>query len=176
MIRKLSLITFCALLPSLALAQGRAEWDSEKKPGLKYKVHCHKKDVTRCVLQLRPGEKAPFGGILQSPKQQALLTVRADPERIQERIDAAVERVEKDAQNDLDLEKKYRQIDNDAWADKLKKTEENYDERIKRLEDALPSWYEEPWFVTIVSVGATLGVVAGTVAIACKLSGCGQSK
>jgi len=105
----------------------------------------------------------------------AILAVRADPTRTQDRIDAVVKQQKELGENDLKLEKKYRAIDAKAAADTLAVTVENYDERIQRLEDALPSWYQEPWFVASVSVVLTIGAVATTVAIACDLQGgCGD--
>jgi hypothetical protein len=111
-------------------------------------------------------------GVLNTPTQMAALAAKADKALIQRRIDVAVERATAEGKNDLELEKKYREIDNTAWKDKMARTEENYGERIQRLEDALPSWYEEPWFVSIASSVAVLSVVGASVAIACELRGC----
>lgn len=170
MTQKLWLTLCFVLLPSLAQAQ--TKWDVYRIPGLKHSQKCHPGDVTRCVIYLRKGEKSPFDGALQTPKQAAIVSVRADPKKVQERIDEAVKQQKDLGENDLKLEKKYRAIDAKAAADTLAATITNYDERIERLEDALPSWYQEPWFVATVSVALTIGAVAGTVAIACELSGC----
>lgn len=170
MTQKLWLTLCFALLPSLALGQTK-KWDVYKIPGLKHEQKCHVGDPTRCVVYVRKGETVPFDGVLQSPKQAATVAVRADPKRTQERIDAEVKKAKDLAAVDLKLEKKYRAIDNQAAADKLKATETNYEERIKRLEDALPSWYQEPWFVASTTFVLTVAAVGVTVHIADRLRG-----
>jgi hypothetical protein len=132
-------------------------------------MKCHPGDVTRCVVRLEAGEKAPIPGVLQSFTQQAVLQVKADPERIQKRIDQHVQTAKKEAANDLALEKKYREIDNEAWAKKLVATEKNHKKQLELVE---PEWYENPAFVVPVTVALTLGAVAGTVGVVCQLRGC----
>jgi len=170
MIRKLWLTACFVLLPSVASAQ--IQWDTTKIPGLSHELKCHPGDPTRCAIMLEPGEKAPVAGVLQTPVQAATLAVRADPDRTQERIDEAVRAAVKVADSDLALEKKYRQIDNDTWSQKLKVTEENHQ---KQLELVTPSWYEKPEFVAPVAVALTLAAIGGVVAIACELSGCSKN-
>jgi hypothetical protein len=169
MTQKLWLTLFFGLLCSSAQAE---EWAVTKVPGVKSPQKCHPGDPTKCAIFLRSGEKAPWMGVLNTPTQMAALAAKADKALIQRRIDVAVERATAEGKNDLELEKKYREIDNTAWKDKMARTEENYGERIQRLEDALPSWYEEPWFVSIASSVAVLSVVGASVAIACELRGC----
>lgn len=170
MTQKLWLMLCFVLLPSLAQGQTQ-EWDVSKVPGLKHEKKCHPGDPTRCVIFLRKGEIAPFDGALQTPTQAAIVATRADPERLKERVAEAVKTQKDLDDNDLKLEKRLREIDNDAWKEKLSVTESNYDERVKRLEGALPSWYEEPWFVAGSTFVVTVVAVGVTVHIANELRG-----
>lgn len=167
----LSIISCVSLVSSSAFAQSKEKWDSERKDGLKYLIYCHRDDPTRCVLQLEVGERAPFAGVLQSFKQQAVLQVEADPEEIKKRIDAEVDKARREGAANLELEKKLHQIDNDASRATLAATEKNYEARIKRLEESLPKFYEQPWFVATLTFVATAGAIAGVVAISCNLKG-----
>ena len=171
---KLSWTLLFAFLPNLALAQEAPalRWSETKLPSLKSPIKCHPSDPSRCMVRLRAGERSPIDGILQSPTQVAVLAVRADPIRIQKRIDQEVKTAKELGANDLKLENKYRQIDNDAWVEKMKKTNENHALQLKLV---APDWYEEPWFVATVSIAGTLAVIGGSVAIACGIrGGCGK--
>ena len=167
-LKLLSSICF-VLVPSLVLAQVQPapRWKKTPLQGHKHPLLCHTGDQSRCVLRLEPGEEAPIHGILQSFSQQAFLQVRADPKHIQGRIDLAVSTATKAVANDLNLEKTYRKIDNDAWAEKLRVTDVNH---ALQLDAVRPEWYESP----IIVVPMTLLAVAGTVAVACMLNGCSQ--
>lgn len=174
MILKLLLSCAFALPPSVVLAKSDVpipvKWEKTKLPGVKRPMLCHPGDPRKCVVYLEIGDRVPWAGALQTPYQAAALAVRADPERLQKRIDQAVKTERKLAANDLELEKKNHQVDNEAWEDKMKGMEANH---ALQLESVVTEWYEKPFFVIPVAVALTLGAVAATVAIACGLRGCG---
>lgn len=163
MIRKLSLSILCVLLCKEALGAEEPQLSKTKIEGLEHPLVCHVGDPRKCSIAVSKGEKVPFDGILQTNYQAAELAVRADPKEIQKRVDLEKKTVQDLAYNDLQLERKLRTIDNEAWEEKLKKTEEHYQKEIDRLDI---EFYEHPAFVASVSALVTLGLVAGAVAIA----------
>lgn len=160
-------ICFALLCSSALAAEDNLKWEKTNLPGIKNPMLCHPGSPHMCVLRLEQGEKAPWTGILQTDRQAAELSVRADPERLKARVDEAVETAKKVAANDLELEKKMHQIDVQAFNDKMKAMEESH---ARQIELVAPRWYEEPAFVIPVTVVVTLGAVAATVAIADKLA------
>lgn len=157
----------CAGLCSTALAQDLAE---KRLPGLKHPVLCHAGDPTMCAIELEAGEQAPFAGVLQSMRQAAASSVRADPAELQKRLSAAVEFQKRQDDVGLEQEKLLRSIDNKAWADKERAAEESH---RRQLDLVKPRWYETPWFVSAITAIVVLGVVGAGVAVACELQGCG---
>jgi hypothetical protein len=158
----------------LALANGdvfaaedlASKWERTPLPGLKNPLICRTDDPSMCVLRLELGEKAPWAGILQTDRQAAELAVRADPDRIEQRIKEAVDAVVKLSNNELEFEKRKSQIDLNSLSTEMAAMEENYEKRIELVE---AHWYQEPMFVIPVTVLVTLGAVAATVAIADQL-------
>lgn len=167
MIQKLLLSTCFVLLSSQVFAvEELSRWERTSLPGLKNPLLCHIEDPTICVLRIEFGEKAPWTGILQTDRQAAELAIKADPDRLEQRIKEAVDTVSKLASNELELEKRKNQIDLNAFSAEMAAMEENYE---KRLELVTPRWYQDPLFVVPVTVLVTLGAVAATVAIADQL-------
>lgn len=168
MILRLLFLISCTF-PSAALAQKvtttTVKWTSTSVPNVKSRMRCLVADPTRCFIVLQPGETAPFAGIHETFTQQAVLQVRADPERIQKRIDQEVKTTKRLADNDLKLQKKFHEIDNQTCKKNIEATE------AKILEVA-PEWYEEPVFVIPITAAVTIGLIAGGVAVICEVRGC----
>jgi hypothetical protein len=160
MILKLLLSLSCALLASPAF--GQIKLTAEEIPGHAFKKKCHAGDVKKCSMYVPKDSTVPFNGILYTPRLAAVSAVRSAS--CKSEIDLAVEREQAVAEVEKKGDARVHQIDLGAK-----------DKEIKILEDALeeagPSWYSHPHFVVPVTVAATLGAVAATVAIADQLRG-----
>lgn len=162
MIRKLLLISCCALVPSASVAQ---EWTSTPVDGLRFPLKCHKEAPAKCVVYLEAGDKAPVTGVLQTPLQAAEVAVRADADRQEKRCQADIDLQVRMLRADKDLENGKLEIDNKTLQAELDATN-------KALEAVAPEWYERPSFTIPASIFGTLGVVGLSAWIACSLRGC----
>jgi hypothetical protein len=160
MILRLLLISSFVLLSDTAWSKDQiVETEIE---GHVFKKKCHAGDPKKCTMYVPANAPAPYSGILYTPRLAATQAVRAAG--CKDEIDLAVKR-----EQDVAATKK-------RGDDRLHKIDlGTKDKEIKILEDALedagPSWYSHPAFVIPVTVAATLGAVAATVAIADRLRG-----
>ena len=117
------------------------------------KGSCDPADAKSCVQPLMKGEKAPWSGQLLTYRRVGRCAV--GKMQIEERVQA-----------ELDLQLRPLEIDRGKykalWESGKLATVEMKDVYDAQLEEAY-HWSRAPWFVTMVSVGVTVGLFIGAV-------------
>lgn len=141
--------TWPALLSALlAASSARAE------------PHCDPDDVESCMQAVAVGEKAPFTGVLLTPRRAAIATVTA-------------EQAARRTQQEVDLATKLLQIDLQAERDKRANDKSSFDDKLRSQRDAMdlykqrfgPKWYDNDALWYGVGVVSALAMVLITVEV-----------
>jgi hypothetical protein len=119
---------------------------------------CDPDDAKSCVQPLLEGEAAPFAGQLLTTRRAAKLAILASG--CQERVDLEMGRERELGMVALNGEKALRV----SAVDSAKLQRDLLLTRMGELERSLtPPWYERPAFVAVVTVAATVAVLAASV-------------
>jgi len=138
----LALISVCGLIPAPLRAADPV---------------CDPKDPKKCAVSLKVGEPAPFAGQLLTPTLAIDLGQKADS--FDKRLSLELGYKTRTLQIELDLERRLRKIDLDAF-------QRSETLLLTRLEEAhYRPWYEHPAFVSVVTAAILSLVFYGSIEV-----------
>ncbi len=153
-----SLCVLALIAPELVFGTARAADGAVETPTPAVSVpepDCDPLDPTRCAVPLKLGQPAPFSGQLLSPNLALDLGQRAELADL--RLDLELKRATGLLSAELALERRHREIEQEAFAAQIGLLENRLEDAHQRL------WYREPVFVAAVSVVLTVLVLTVSV-------------